>query len=500
MRSSSAALCRPFHYGWDKVNRVTSVAQSTAVNPANTTWAQDDTKVKDVQLQFYGHGALKKLTRTQGAIASTTLVTDYLQQNSEWWYAGEVSAIVHSGFDGGVAQNRSIEYDFDVARRVTDTREKVGTTIIDTRNYAYDSTSQVKTVTSTGGQGETYNYDSNGNRLNTTTGAATATYATDTFNRVTDDGTYSYQYDYEGNRTRREKKVRPPAGDTTTVWYETYGWDYRNRLTRVTQFNRDSNSIKVVYYEYDGLNQLIRKTIHTFTVPGQSTPVVTVLKERYVHDRNVTDPSMSEMLLVINELSAASSTYQKVTHRFMNGPQIYQVLSDETNGGILWHLQDRQNTVRDVATWDGHGDATKEWKNVNHISCDSFGNVTGVDDPTTAGADTNGVPGTDTLNAPRRSYTGREPDTFSGLIYYRARWFDPKLGRFISEDPIGFAAGDANLSGYVGNSTPNAVDPSGLDDDPLDEMNAKIRRTLQQVNPAVSAFLMEKDLRVRNRP
>jgi RHS repeat-associated protein len=64
--------------------------------------------------------------------------------------------------------------------------------------------------------------------------------------------------------------------------------------------------------------------------------------------------------------------------------------------------------------------------------------------------------------SPQRSYTGREPDPATGLIYYRARWFDPKLGRFISDDPIGFAAGDANLSRYVGNSTPNAVDPSGL--------------------------------------
>lgn len=64
------------------------------------------------------------------------------------------------------------------------------------------------------------------------------------------------------------------------------------------------------------------------------------------------------MLLVINEL-ATGSTWQKVTHRFMHGPQIDQVFSDETNGGILWYPQDRQNSVRDVATWDG--DATKEW-------------------------------------------------------------------------------------------------------------------------------------------
>jgi hypothetical protein len=41
--------------------------------------------------------------------------------------------------------------------------------------------------------------------------------------------------------------------------------------------------------------------------------------------------------------------------------------------------------------------------------------------------------------------------------------FDPKVGMFISQDPIGFEAGDANLYRYVGNGPTNAVDPSGLD-------------------------------------
>ena len=72
-----------------------------------------------------------------------------------------------------------------------------------------------------------------------------------------------------------------------------------------------------------------------------------------------------------------------------------------------------------------------------------------------------GLEGVGNEYSPQRSYTSREPDPATGLIYYRARWYDPQLGRFISEDPIGFAAGDANLSRYVGNSTPNAVDPSG---------------------------------------
>ncbi len=42
------------------------------------------------------------------------------------------------------------------------------------------------------------------------------------------------------------------------------------------------------------------------------------------------------------------------------------------------------------------------------------------------------------------------------------RWYDPKVGRWISEDPIGFAAGDSNLYRYVGNSPTNATDPNGL--------------------------------------
>jgi len=56
---------------------------------------------------------------------------------------------------------------------------------------------------------------------------------------------------------------------------------------------------------------------------------------------------------------------------------------------------------------------------------------------------------------------GREYDGDTCLYYNRARWYDPKIHRFISEDPIGFAAGDANLYRYCGNSPTNFTDPSG---------------------------------------
>jgi len=58
-------------------------------------------------------------------------------------------------------------------------------------------------------------------------------------------------------------------------------------------------------------------------------------------------------------------------------------------------------------------------------------------------------------------YTGRDLDTTTNLYYYRARYYDPAIGRFISEDPKGFAAG-VNFYAYVGNNPINGNDPSGL--------------------------------------
>ncbi len=49
----------------------------------------------------------------------------------------------------------------------------------------------------------------------------------------------------------------------------------------------------------------------------------------------------------------------------------------------------------------------------------------------------------------------------NGFYYMRARYYDPYVGRFISEDPIGFEGGDVNLYAYVGNNPLNLVDPIG---------------------------------------
>jgi RHS repeat-associated protein len=79
---------------------------------------------------------------------------------------------------------------------------------------------------------------------------------------------------------------------------------------------------------------------------------------------------------------------------------------------------------------------------VSQVNYDSFGNSAGN-------------------SFTRYDYTGRERDGDTGLMYYRARWYDPKVGRFISEDPAGLSGG-LNLYGYVGGDPVNMVDPQGL--------------------------------------
>jgi len=58
-------------------------------------------------------------------------------------------------------------------------------------------------------------------------------------------------------------------------------------------------------------------------------------------------------------------------------------------------------------------------------------------------------------------YTGREDDG-TGLMYYRARYYQPRLQRFVAEDPIGFSGGDVNLYAYVADNPLMYTDPSGL--------------------------------------
>ena len=58
-------------------------------------------------------------------------------------------------------------------------------------------------------------------------------------------------------------------------------------------------------------------------------------------------------------------------------------------------------------------------------------------------------------------FTGRQYDPESQIYWYRARYYSPQIGRFISRDPIG-TKGGINLYGYVGDNSANYLDPKGM--------------------------------------
>jgi len=105
-----------------------------------------------------------------------------------------------------------------------------------------------------------------------------------------------------------------------------------------------------------------------------------------------------------------------------------------------WLLGDEQGSVRDIADIDG--------SNVlDHIKYDSFGNVVSQTHSTVALRFRLHEPGT---RCRERSDVLQRP------------LLRPGDGPVHQPGPSGFAAGDGNLYRYVGNSTPNAEDPTGM--------------------------------------
>ncbi len=107
-------------------------------------------------------------------------------------------------------------------------------------------------------------------------------------------------------------------------------------------------------------------------------------------------------------------------------------------------INDRQGTTLAAM----RGDGTQE-DNVTYFSKDPFGGLIGA---TNQGGSMNTETG----------YAGAStPNASGGFIYLRNRWYDPKTGRFLTQDPIGLAGG-VNLYSYAGNNPVAYSDPFGL--------------------------------------
>jgi RHS repeat-associated protein len=130
----------------------------------------------------------------------------------------------------------------------------------------------------------------------------------------------------------------------------------------------------------------------------------------------------------------------QVQVQYLQGPGIDEMLARSVGGASAWSLTDRMGSVRQITNLAGSV--------LDTITYDPFGGVASESGPS---------------YGDRYKYTGREYDSTSQLQYSRARYYDGTTGRWLSEDPLGFSAGDVNLYRYVWNAPTGYVDPMGTD-------------------------------------
>jgi RHS repeat-associated protein len=167
-----------------------------------------------------------------------------------------------------------------------------------------------------------------------------------------------------------------------------------------------------------------------------------------------------QVALEFHQTGTGTLDAEDLRHRYLWNPEaVDQLLADEqvdwsdddADGEVLWALTDILGSVRDVV------DANSDHRIYRRF--DAFGRIV---DETHFDASGDivaaGQPGYVNVAF---AFTGRWYDKTTGLQNNHNRWYDPKTGRWLSEDPIGFEAGDANLYRYVGNSPTNGMDPTG---------------------------------------
>jgi RHS repeat-associated protein len=276
-------------------------------------------------------------------------------------------------------------------------------------------------LTGTGSTTETY--DANGNR--TISG-----YSTTTGNQLSTDGTWTYAYDAEGNET---SKTITATGEK---W--TYSYDERNELIKAEHISTTGGAIdKRDTYKYDALGNRIEADVDADGDGGGAAVITKFALDGW-------KASNSHLMGNANwdvwgDLTSTSS----LTTRYLRGDAVDQLFAELAYNGSTftpsWTLTDRLGSVRDIV----NNSATSQ----DSITYDMFGKITGENTPTNRG---------------RYAWTGRELDVETGLQYNRARYYDSNTGRWLSQDPLGFDAGDSNLYRYVKNRPTVATDPSGF--------------------------------------
>lgn len=311
---------------------------------------------------------------------------------------------------------------YDQAGNVRNILSKDGSSAtISNLTYTYDNAGRLETADGT----TTVIYDATGNRTTVVNGSGTFVYDTGDANQLDSDGVWEYFYDDEGNMT--EKNLI----GSDEKWE--YAYDEKNRLVFADHYDDTLTLDLATYYHYDVYGNRTLKAVDDDGI-GENFAVIT----RFAYDGwNPGKPSPigSENF----DIWLVSDGEGDPIYREVQGEGFDEHLARIQSSNAYFYLADHLNSIRTVL------DDTAS--PINEIEYDAFGNAT-ESNP--------GDPGW-------YLYTGREFDVETQLQYNRARYYDATTGRWISQDPLGFDAGDTNLFRYVHNGFIQYGDPSGLE-------------------------------------
>ena len=392
-------------YNYDALSRLTLAENYTGT----VTFQYDNrnrvTQTQDVYGQTLNYAYDENGNRTQlklnnvvhtsyayDAVNRLTTLTDDANQNFTFGY-DVANKLTTKTLPNGVVTS----YNYDGMNRLKELKHQQGSTVLADNNYSYNPANQISNIAELT-QTKTFGYD-NVDRLTSMTSPTSLgeNYSFDAVGNRTSSHLSSF-YNYEANNRLRESETHTKLNydyngnpteinrpDSTT----TFTWDYENRMVT-------ANNGEIIKFEYDALG----RRVYRHNTGNNET------KMRYTYDGQD---------VVMDDDGSTITKYQ-------NGLGIDNKLKLKTNGVSKYFLQDHLGSTTALTNSSG--------SIVESATYDSFGNATG--NLTT-----------------RYGYTGREFDADLGLQYSRARWYDATVGRFISEDPIGFAGGDVNLYAYV---------------------------------------------------
>ena len=462
-------------FGYDANSNLLTVtdakSQQTVYTPnnMNRTITRKDPLLNNEIYTYDNNGNLKTVTDRKGQV--TTYTYDPLNRRTK--------TLFHD--------NTSTNYTYDAGNRLKKIEEKNASNVVTatiTRDY-FDVDDQLKQEITPQGQVD-YTYDAAGRRATmTVAGQTQIIYTYDNANRLTNiqQGTSNIVIGYD-DADRRTSVTYP---NTNSV---TYGYNNASELTSVI-YKKGATTLGDLTYTYDLAGNRI-KTGGTFArsnfPPALATTVYNANNQQKVFGTTTENYDLNGSLIdttdagvvttytwnARNQLTGISRTgltasftydsFGRRTGKTVNGTTtnfVYDGLNpvQEKNGATV---------TANLLTGLGLDEffTRTEGGTAKSLLPDALGSTIALGDGTgTIQTQYTYEPfgfvsQTGTASTSSYKYTGREDDG-TGLYYYRARYYQPRLQRFIAEDPIGLHGGP-NLYLYVRNNPMSLIDPLGL--------------------------------------